>query len=203
MQKSTTDMLLGMCVALSSSVALASPFDTTLTVREISQHSYAGSVNQVPANPTVELGLMGATPIGPGRGAGSYFFTNNAVNKYNTNAPLGSVHGMCWTVSHGEGAPYVGPPLPGVGGPFLASCDLTYVLPAGTIHVSGLLNQTALELDNPQTLPVVGGTGAYSKVAGQMTLIQDPPGQPVTYKTVFKIACARDLPPGALGCTPF
>ncbi len=183
--------LVGVGLAALSSTVLASHSDTkTLTLREVSRHTYTGTDNEFPSNPVVELGATGATPIGPGRGAGSFIFLNNDVFYPVTQAPAGTVHGFCWTVAHGA-TPYQGPPALGVGGPFHAACQITYLLDGGKIVVAGNLNQTAIEKDRKQTLAVVGGTGKYAHVRGQMEIVQDPPGQPITYKTTFKLIDAN------------
>lgn len=182
----TSRLLLGFALAALAGTALAQAGTTTLSFREVSQRTYTGTDNEFPSNPVVELGMTGATPIGPGRGAGSFIFLNNLLFDPVTSAPAGKVHGFCWTVAHGE-RPYQGPPQLGVGGPFQAACQIAYLLPGGQIIVAGNLDQTAIELDRRQTLPVVGGTGAYARVRGQMEIVQDPPRQPITYRTTFRL----------------
>ena len=73
----------------------------------------------------------------------------------------------------------------GAGGPFPSSCQLSYELAGGQLVSAGIIDLNAMELDKPLSLPIVGGTGKYRGARGDVTIVQDPPGQPITYKVVL------------------
>ena len=157
-----------------------------LVLREVSHRTFSGTMNDEKNHPVMIIDdLAKPAEIGPGRGAGGYVFLNNKIMDYKTNAMLGWMRGMCFTVDHGDKGPFKGAYTIGAGGPFDSACQITYILKDGQIVANGNLDLTALEKDQPLSLAVTGGTGKYSGARGDIVFQQDPPGQPITYKIVI------------------
>ena len=157
-----------------------------LVLREVSIRTFSGTINDEQDHPVLIIDdLKKPRPIGPGRGAGGYAFLNNKLLDWNSGKDLGMMRGICFTIDHGDKGPFRGQMQIGVGGPFPSACQLTYVLPDGQLVGTGNIDLNAMELDKAIPLPLVGGTGKYRGARGEITITQDPPGQPVTYKVVL------------------
>ncbi len=159
----------------------------TLVLREVSMRTFSSTLNDEKNNPILIIDdLKKPHPIGPGRGAGGWVFLNNKVFDWKSNKELGMMRGWCMTVDHGPNGPFKGDVVIGQGGPYDAACQITYILPDGQINANGNMNLTALEQDSPLSLGVNGGTGKYAGARGEVTFVQDPPGQPIAYKVTIK-----------------
>ena len=155
----------------------------SMTIREISAVTYSGTINDEEDHPTLIIDdLKRPKPIGPGRGAGGYVFLNNHLHDWETNEKIGWLRGMCFTLDHGPDGPWTGEVVIGAGGPFHSNCNFNYLLDGGQIAAQGDIDLNAMELDKPLSVAIIGGTGKYEGARGQVTIVQDPPGQPITYK---------------------
>lgn len=160
----------------------------TLTLRELSIRTYSSTLNDDRDHPVLKIDdLSGPKPIGPGRGAGTWVFINNKLVDYTSGADAGFMRGMCWTLDHGAEGPWKGKLWAGVGGPYHSACHLTYVLKDGQIVATGEVDMEAVERNVPVTIGIVGGTGRYRAAMGELTLQQDPPDQPITYKATISV----------------
>jgi hypothetical protein len=80
-------------------------------------------------------------------------------------APVGDVQGEC-TFIHVEGVART------ANDNRTAQCQISAMLPAGQIVFAGLMDIDALEAARPVIMPVVGGTGAFRRARGTVTLQQ-------------------------------
>jgi len=164
----------------------------TMVLREVSMRTYSSTLHDDKDHPVMQIdNLNKPTSIGVGRGAGGFVFLNNKVSDWKTGKDLGMMRGMCFAVDHGDNGVFkgdFGAEHIGQGGPYQAACQMTYILgdAKNQINANGNINLTALEQDQPLTIAINGGTGKYEGIRGVVTLVQDPPGQPITYKVVIK-----------------
>lgn len=157
-----------------------------LVLREVSMRTFSGTLNDEEDHPVLVIDdLKNPRPIGPGRGAGGYVFLNNKVLDWKDGKEIGMMRGICFTIDHGPNGPFKGKIEIGAGGPFPSWCELAYDLPGGQIVGTGIIDLNQMELDKAIPLALVGGTGKYRGARGQVTIQQDPPGQPMTYKVVL------------------
>lgn len=176
-------LLLGIALA---GVACGAAADTRV-VRVLSLRTFSGTFNDGKDHPVMVVDdVSRPRPIGPGRGAGGYVFLNNKLVDWDSGKHLGMMHGVCLTVDHGPDGPWQGPVVLGAGGPFPSMCHTSYVFEDGQIVAMGVADLNAMEKDVPQPRPIVGGSGRYFGAIGQVTIVQDPPGQPITYKAVLE-----------------
>lgn len=101
----------------------------------------------------------------PGRGAGDETLSV-ARARGDRNGRLESA---CLTVTEGNGVVPASPP-------YLAQCQRTLAFSDGSIVIEGLLDETAYDAGASQTLPIVGGTGAYDHADGEVTFAPTPDG---------------------------
>tara|TARA_R110002110_G_scaffold205066_1_gene416744 strand:+ start:145491 stop:146054 length:564 start_codon:yes stop_codon:yes gene_type:complete len=155
----------------------------TVVLREISMRTFSGSINDEKDHPVMVIDdIKKPTPIGPGRGAGGYVFLNNNLFDWKSNEPVGMLRGLCFTIDHGDDGPWKGPVVIGAGGPYDSACQLNYVMDKGQIVASGNIDLNAMERDENIPLAIIGGTGDYKGARGEARIVQDPPGQPITYR---------------------
>ncbi len=155
----------------------------TLIWREVSMRTFSSTLHDEKNHPIMIIDdLSKPVSIGEGRGAGGWVFLNNKIFDWKSNKELGMMRGMCFTVDHGPKGVFKGDVVIGAGGPFDAACQITYILKEGQIVAHGNMNLTALEQDNALHLAVTGGTGKFAGARGEIVFVQDPPGQPMTYK---------------------
>ena len=183
--------MIGILAAMGLSAMSLQTLAETVTLREISMRTFSGTINDEKDHPVLVIDdLKKPTPIGPGRGAGGYVFLNNKLFYWDSNKPAGMMRGICFTIDHGDNGPWTGAIEIGAGGPFDSACQLTYVTDKGQLVASGNIDLNAMERDELLPLAIVGGTGAYRGARGEVTITQDPPGQPITYKILLDF----DLP---------
>lgn len=157
-----------------------------LTLREVSMRTFSGTINDEEDHPVLIIDdLKSPKPIGPGRGAGGYAFLNNKLLDWDSGKEVGTMRGICFTIDHGPNGPWKGEVRIGAGGPFPSACQLSYEFSDGQIVGNGIIDLNAMELDKPLQMPIVGGTGKYRGARGEVMVVQDPPGQPITYKVVL------------------
>lgn len=160
----------------------------TLVYRELSMRTFSGTMNDQEDHPVLQVDdTMNPKPIGPGRGAGTWVFINNKLVDYTNGADVGLVRGLCWTVDHGPNGPWKGPITIGAGGPYHSACQFTYVLKDGQIVANGDMDMNQMEKDVPLSMAITGGTGRFRGASGEVTIQQDPPGQPITYKLTLSV----------------
>lgn len=158
----------------------------TLVLREISAVTYSGSWNDEKDHPVLVIDdLKNPHPIGPGRGAGGYVFLNNRLYGWEDNEEIGMMRGICVTIDHGPDGPWKGDVTMGAGGPFNSACQFSYIMADGQLVADGNIDLNAMEKDVPLSIAVTGGTGSYRGARGQVSIQQDPPGQPITYKVTL------------------
>jgi hypothetical protein len=181
-----------MAAALLLGVSGCAPYTTeTLIVRELSVRTFSSTLNDDRDHPVMVIDNLGQPkPIGPGRGAGTWVFLNNKLVDYDSGAEIGVSRGLCWTVNHGK-EPWKGKLWAGVGGPYDSACQFSYMLPDGQLVANGDLDMNQVEQDVPATISITGGTGRYRGVIGEVTIQQDPPGQPITYKLTLSLDVRR------------
>lgn len=92
----------------------------------------------------------------PGPGEGDETYTVADVG----GARAGSTESSCVTVTDGAGT---APNVP----PYWAQCQQTFTFSNGTVSLEGFVDQTAYAAGEPQTVPIVGGTGAYARAEGE------------------------------------
>jgi hypothetical protein len=178
--------LLTLTVAGATLGAATSALAEKIVVRETSMRTFSGTINDEEGHPVLVIDdLKNPRPIGPGRGAGGYVFLNNKLLDPKTGKELGLMRGICFTIDHGPDGPWKGKIEIGAGGPFPSACQLAYELPDGQLVANGIIDLNAMELDKAIPVAIVGGTGKYQGARGQVTITQDPPGQPITYKVVL------------------
>lgn len=158
----------------------------TLVLRELSIRTFSGTWNDEKDHPVLVVDdVNNPKPIGPGRGAGGYAFLNNKLLDFASGKELGWLRGKCVTIDHGPKGPWTGPVTIGAGGPFESDCQFVYLLEGGQMVANGNVDLNAMEKDVPLLVAITGGTGKYRGARGQVTIQQDPPGQPITYKVTL------------------
>lgn len=179
----------GLALIGAACAAQAADYTTeTLVFRELSVRTFSGSFNDEKDHPVLQVDdTSNPKPIGPGRGAGTWVFLNNKLVDYKTGAEAGLMRGVCWTIDHGPNGPWKGPVTIGAGGPYHSACQFTYVLKDGQIVANGDMDMNQMEKDTPLGMAITGGTGRYRAASGEVTVQQDPPGQPITYKVQLSV----------------
>lgn len=158
-------------IAASPSRTLAITGGTAGYSRATGQATLAGStwtldVSDGPRSPKADLVLI-QRPVDsvfldrylPGPGEGDETYTVADVG----GARTGTTQSSCVTVTDGGGT---APNVP----PYWAQCQQTFTFSNGTVVLEGFVDQTAFAAGDPQTVPIVGGTGAYARAQGEAVL---------------------------------